>query len=250
MTLRPFALPLVLLALAPAALQAQKPPIPVTDAPPPPEFGSPAELGTAGGSLVLALPTGEFKRYVNVGGGVNGFLDIGLGRHSPAGIRIDGTFILYGNERRRVPLSSTVQLVYVDVNTSNQIVNLGIGPRIAARSGAIRPWVGGEIGFSYFWTSSSVAGSDNAGPFASSTNFKDFTLAWRAGGGLLVQVGHGRTPIYLDLAAHYLRNGRVSYLRPGSIDTSVSPPVITPIESETNLWLVQLGVTAGLLSRR
>jgi len=30
----------------------------------------------------------------------------------------------------------------------------------------------------------------------------------------------------------------------------VSPPVITPIESETNLWLVQLGVTAGLLSRR
>ena len=157
MTHRPFALPLVLLALAPAALHAQKPPVPVTDAPPPPEFGMPSELGTAGGSLVLALPTGEFKRYVNAGGGVNGFLDIGLGEHSLAGIRIDGTFIIYGNERRTVPLSSTVQLVYVDINTSNQIVNLGIGPRIAARSGAIRPWVGGEIGFSYFWTSSSVA---------------------------------------------------------------------------------------------
>lgn len=249
MTLRPFA-PLLLLALAPAALRAQKEPVPVTNAPPPPEFATPTEFGFAGASLVLALPTGEFKRYVNVGGGINGFFDVALGSHSTAGIRIDGTFILYGNERRRVPLSSTVQLVYVDVNTSNQIFTLGIGPRIAARGGAIRPWVGGAVGFSYFWTSSSVAGSDNAGPFASSTNFEDFAFAWRAGGGLLVRLGHGRTPIYLDLAAQYLRNGRVSYLRPGSIDTSVSPPIITPIESETNLWLVELGVSVGLLSRR
>ncbi len=250
MPLRP-STPLLLLALLPAGLAAQKPPVPVTDAPPPPAFQeAPSEIAFTGGSLVLALPTGEFKRYVNAGGGFNGFFEVKFGRESAAAIRLDGTFILYGNERRRVPLSSTVQLVYVDVNTSNQIFSLGVGPRIAARSGAIRPWVAGEIGFSYFWTSSSVSGSDNAGPFASSTNFEDFAFAWRAGGGLLVRLGHGRTPLYLDLAAHYLRNGRVSYLRPGSIDTSVSPPVITPIRSETNLWLVEVGISVGLLSRR
>lgn len=248
MALRP-STPLLLLALLPAGLAAQKPPVPVSDAPPPPAFEAPAEMGLAGGSLVLALPVGEFKRYVNAGGGVSGFFDVRLGSQSAVGIRLDGTFILYGNERRRVPLSSTVQLVYVDVNTSNQIVNVGIGPRIAARSGGIRPWVGGAIGFSYFWTSSSVAGSDNVGPFASSTNFEDFTFAWHAGGGVLVRLGHGRTPVYLDLAAVYLRNGRVQYLRPGSIDTSVSPPVITPIESETDLWMISLGVSVGLTRR-
>lgn len=249
MTLRPFA-PLLLLALAPAALRAQKEPVPVTDAPPPPEYQAPAEIGFAGASLVLALPTGEFKRYVNAGGGLSAFVDFKLGSQSAAGLRLDGTFILYGSERRRVPLSSTVQLVYVDVVTSNQIFTLGFGPRIAARRGAIRPWIGAEVGFSYFWTSSAVAGSDNSGPFASSTNFHDFAFAWRAGGGFLVQVGHGRNPVFLDFAAHYLRNGRVSYLRPGSIDTSVSPPAITPIQSETNLWLVEAGVTIALVSKR
>ena len=242
--------PVLLLALLPAGLAAQKPPVPVTDAPPPPEYRSPAELGTVGGRLVLALPTGEFKRYVSAGGGLDGFIDIGFGSESPAGIRLDGTFILYGDERRTVPLSSTVNLVYVNVNTSNQIFSLGIGPRIAARRGGLRPWVAGEIGFSYFWTSSSVAGTSSGEPFASSTNFDDLTFAWRAGGGLLVRLGHGRTPIYLDLAASYLRNGSVSYLRPGSIDASVNPPVITPIRSETNLWLVELGVAVGLVPKR
>jgi hypothetical protein len=242
--------PLLAVALAPVTARAQKPPVPVSDAPPPPAYEAPSEIGLAGANLVLALPTGEFKRYVNVGGGIGAFLDFNFGSESAAGIRLDGTFILYGSERRRVPLSSTVQLVFVDVVTSNQIFTLCLGPRIAARRGAIRPWVAGAAGFSYFWTSSAVEGSDNSGPFASSTNFHDFAFAWRAGGGALIRLGHGRTPLYLDLAAHYLRNGRVSYLRPGSIDTSVSPPVITPIQSETNLWLVEAGITIGLVSRR
>jgi len=207
-------------------------------------------IGWAGGSLALALPQGEFADYVQIGGGINGFVAIKLSEDGLASIRLDGTILVYGSETRRVPLSSTVNLVTVDVTTSNQILSFGIGPQLAATSGWIRPYMSGSVGFSYFWTSSSVRGADNIESFATSTNFGDGALALRAGGGIWVQLTRGRKPLWLDLAAHYVRNGRVSYLRPGSIDASFSPPRIHPIESETNFWLVQLGVATTLQGPR
>jgi hypothetical protein len=246
MTLRPF-VALLLAALVPPAARAQKRPVPVADAPPPPEYEAPREIGWAGASLVLALPTGEFKQYVNAGGGLAAFFAVKLAPDGAASIRLDGTFLIYGSETRRAPL---VPLVSVDVTTSNQIFTFGLGPQLTATRGALRPYVNGAAGFSYFWTSSSVEGTNNTTPFASSTNFHDFAFMWRAGGGVWIRLGHGRTPLWLDLAAHYVRNGRVSYLRPGSIDTSFNPPVIHPIQSETNLWLVEAGVTLGLVPRR
>lgn len=250
MTIRPFAT-LLLLALAPVAARAQKTPRPVPDAPPPPEYAPVRSFGWAGGSLVLALPTGEFKNYVHVGGGLNGFAAIKLDPAGALSLRLDGTFLLYGAESRRVPLGSgALSLITVDVTTSNTIFSLNFGPQLTATRGPVRPYAMGGVGFSYFWTSSSVSGSDQSNqPFASSTNFGDGTFAVRAGGGVWVQVGRGRTPIWLDLGAQYVWNGRVSYLRPGSIDTSVSPPLIHPITSETHLWLIHLGVSAGLVPK-
>lgn len=253
MTVRPLIAVLAVLCLAvlPAAARAQKQPVPVRDAPPPPEYQAPPGIGWAGGNLVLALPTGEFKRYVSVGGGLDGFVALRLGE-SAVSLRLDGTWILYGSETRRVALGSgPLSLVDLDVTTSNSIVNFTIGPQLIAPSGAIRPYLFGGVGFSYFWTYSSVSGTDNSQPFANSTNFGDGTFALRGGGGLWIQVGRGRTPIWLDLGAEYVRNGRVKYLRQGSIAFDLSgSPVYTAIESETNLVLVHLGVSLGLAPRR
>jgi hypothetical protein len=251
MTFRPL-VPLLLLALVPPAARAQKRPVPVADAPPPPEYEAPREMGWAGGSLVLALPTGEFKRYVNAGGGLSGFAAFKLGRESAVSLRLDGTYLIYGIETRRVTLGpGPLALVGVDVRTSNSIVNFVVGPQLTATRGALRPYLFGGIGFSYFWTYSSVSGTNNAQPFASSTNFDDGSLALRGGGGLWLQVGHGRTPIWIDLGAEYVRNGRLRYLREGSITfDATGNPVYSPIESETNLVLVHLGVAVGLRPRR
>jgi hypothetical protein len=241
----------ICLALVPCAVRAQKHPVPVGDAPPPPDFGPPPLLGWGGGSLDLALPTGEFKQYVNVGGGATGFVALRLGSEGTLSLRLDGTYLIYGSETRRVPLGSgPLALVGVDVTTSNSIVNFVIGPQLTAASGAVRPYAFGGIGFSYFWTYSSVRGTNNTEPFASSTNFGDGTFSLRGGGGLWIQVGHGRTPIWLDLGVDYLRNGRVQYLREGSITFDLSGnPIFTPIESETNLVLVHVGVSVGLVRR-
>jgi hypothetical protein len=246
MTHHPTTLLVLALALCPAIAAAQRPN--PADGP----VGKSVALrpmraiGWGGGSLALALPRGEFADYVHLGGGLNGFLAFKLSPQGTLSLRLDGTFLIYGSETRRVPLSSTVNLVTVDVTTSNMIASMGIGPQLAATSGWIRPYVNGSVGFSYFWTSSSVRGADNIDAFASSTNFGDAAFALRGGGGLWIQLTHGRTPLWLDLAAHYVRNGRVQYLRPGSIDASVSPPLIHPIESETDFWLVQLGVSTSL----
>ena len=92
-----------------------------------------------------------------------------------------------------------------------------------------------------------MRGTSNGADFASSTNFDDFTFAASGGGGLWITLHAGPRPIRLDLGARYLNNGRVKYLREGSIheapDGSIS---FKPIESESNLVLYHLGVSVGL----
>ena len=246
---RTFAL-LAALAALPAALGAQRPPETPWQ---PPQWGEKQEVpvvGWVGGGLALALPVGEFANYVNVGGGFSGFGALPLSEDGAVSLRLDATFLLYGSETRRVPLSTTVQLVTVDVTTSNQIFGLAVGPQLSRPRGGVRPYVTAQVGFSYFATTSSVGGTHDADPFATSTNFDDFTLALRGGGGVWVRLSRGPTPVWLDLSAQYVRNGRVQYLREGSITFSgTGAPIYHPIESETHLWLVQAGVAVGLHSK-
>lgn len=202
------------------------------------------EEGFGGLSAVLAVPQGEFAEFVGLGGGLAGFGVVNLDRRGSVGLRFDGSLVFYGHETQRVPLSETVRRVLVDVTTSNFIVTLGLGPQIQRPEGVLRPYGYAGIGFSYLATVSSVSGTRGFDSFASTTNFDDFTFAWYSGGGLRVQVSHGRTPVAIDLGARYVGNGRARYLTEGSIrETSTGELVITAIESETNLVLYHLGVS-------
>jgi len=213
--------------------------------------GPDGSIGYAGGSLALALPVGDFRNYVSVGGGINGFVAMKLARDGAASIRLDGTFLIYGSDTYRTQLSPTIPQVNVDVTTSNLIFGMAVGPQLMRPSGAVRPYVSGGVGFSYFATVSSVSGTHDVEPFAESTNFDDFTLAWRGAAGLLIQVGRGRTPIWLDFSGHFVRNGMTRYLRPGGIDVDpiTNGLIIDPVESETAFWLVHAGVTFGIQPR-
>lgn len=251
MTTRTALLLCLTLAALPGAAAAQKPYVPRPIAPLGDEADADRIVAWGGGGLVLALPVGEFSRYVNVGGGLNLFGALPLARRGAASIRLDATFLIYGSETRRAPLSGTVQLVTVEVTTSNQIIGLAIGPQLTATSGGIRPYVNGQVGFSYFATVSSVRGTNDVEDFARSTNFDDITLALRGGAGVWLRLTHGRTPVWLDLSAEYVRNGRVQYLREGSITfDQTGAPIYHPIESETHLWQVQVGIAVGAPARR
>lgn len=197
----------------------------------------------------LAVPVGEFGNHVNLGGGggIGGLLF--LDERGYAAMRVDGSFVVYGHESYRTSLSPTIPFVDVDVSTTNSIFALGLGPQVYLGSGPLRPYFYGTVGFSYFVTETSVSDDDYDEPFASTTNFDDFSLALAAGGGLSVSVRGGENPISLDLAAHYQHNGLTEYLTDGAQNLHALPRGgwrASPVVSDANLVTYRVGVSVGM----
>lgn len=206
-----------------------------------------------GVQVMYARPVGEFHEYVKHGGGLNLNLVWPITAENPLALRVDGGFVVYGSETRRVCFSGTVGCrVQLDLTTTNSIAYLNAGPQLMLPTGAVRPYVNGAIGFSYFGTSSQVEGtSSGSDPIASTTNFDDITLSFAGGGGILVRLASGRVPVHLDLGARYFANGEVEYLKKGDIQDNPDGSItITPTRSEANLVTFQLGVTLGARAGR
>lgn len=199
--------------------------------------------GFGGGGFLIAEPVGEFADFVGTHGGFGGAVTFGRS----LGLRVGASVLIYGHESRPIPLGGTGGLVWLDLSTNNYIVSLGVGPQITLGEGPLQLYGFGTVGLGYFGTTSSVSGSFDYEPFASTTNFDNATLALETGGGLQIRVANRRRPVFLDLSARYVRNGRVRYLTESGIrenpDGSFS---LYPIESQANLVVFQVGVSVGL----
>jgi hypothetical protein len=203
----------------------------------------------AGGGLAIAQPRGEFNEYVRVGGGLLAFARFDLGTRGLVGIRIHGGFLTYGNETQRVCLGGGVGCrIEVDLTTSNNIVLAGVGPELSVPLGASRLYGNALLGFDYFSTDSSVQGSQQQDPFASSRNFGDGGFSWNLGGGLEIPLARARqVPLALDLGLSYQNNGRREYLTRGDIvdhpDGSIE---FDPKRSDADFLIWRLGISAGI----
>ena len=199
-------------------------------------------------SFIQTRPTGDFGSNIGLGYGMNLAYQFRLDDAGVLSLRADGGFAVYGSESFRVPLSSTVGgRITVKVNTSNSLLPLSIGPQLTWPRGFIRPYVNAGIGTQLFVTRSSVEGSDDNREFASTTNQSDWTSALVAGGGVYVPVYEGRTKVQIDLGAQYRKGGRAQYLRPGSIEDLPNGEIrVNPMESDTRMVVVRLGVRVGL----
>ncbi|HEX9188639.1 MAG TPA: hypothetical protein VGB87_16280 [Vicinamibacteria bacterium] len=225
----------VLLAwMLPAVVVAQP-------APPPPRHRDGGMLGFYG---VGGAPTGYFGQVV---GGSWGFGLSGVwqpGRRS-LGLRGEGSYTQYGSESREVPIGGTGGRVMGDLTTSNEISNFAIGPQLTIGHGALRPYVVATVGLSHFATRTLLK-EDHDCPdedcvIASDTNYSDWTLAWSAGGGLLLSVG--RTA-FVDVAVRYVGNGTVNWLAEGDlVDAADGAARPLPRRSEANI----VQVTAGFV---
>lgn len=222
-----------LLAVLPQAARAQGSPGPVR--------------GRLGIGLEVAKPVGEFSDYVDAGGGLRGFGLLALDPAGVFGLRLDGSFVIYGHQSRRVPLSPTVPLIDVDVNTDNQIIFGSLGPQITFPIGPVRPFLRGGLGVSYFATTSSAKGTSSSGSFARTTNLHDTRFALEGGGGVWIHLGGSRTPIDLSLEATYVHNGKTRYLTKEGIVTQPDGSVtLDPVRSGANLLTFNLGVVFGI----
>ena len=199
-----------------------------------------------GGGLSIAQPVGEFKNYINAAVGLNFNLVQQLDPQGALAIRVDGGYLIYGDETKSAALSPTLGRIRVDVNTTNNIAALSVGPQLMVPNGTFRPYVNGAVGVSYFFTESSIKGSDSP-DFASTTNYDDATFAWSAGAGLYIPVRRGARPISIDLGARYYGNGQARYLKEGSITEDGQGNIyFDPIRSNTNMITYQIGVTFGV----
>jgi opacity protein-like surface antigen len=199
-------------------------------------------------AFIQSRPTGAFQKNVGFGYGANLAYLFRLDNSGVVSLRGDVGMAVYGNEHFHTPLSSSIGgRVRVKVNTNNYIVPLSIGPQLTWPRGSFRPYVHAGIGGQYFFTQSSVEGEDSEWEFANTTNQDDWTSAWVAGGGIYIPVYQGKTNVMLDIGAQYNNGGRAQYLKPGSIEDLPNSQIrITPLESETHVVLVRIGIKIGL----
>jgi hypothetical protein len=213
-------------------------------------FAEPA--GYVGASFVGADAVGQLSAYIDNGFGGQIWGAMPLEPTNRFRLRADFGFLIYGNEHRNVCLAAPVGCrIELDMNTTNAILYGGLGPELVLMTGPIEPYVNASFGFTYFGTTTSLSGTNNADDFASTTNYSDGMFAWRAGGGVRMRVSAGRTPVWLDFGVERHENGVAEFLTKGDIiDHPDGSITLLPNRSEANLVAFRFGVTVGIPHRR
>jgi len=206
--------------------------------------------GAWGLSFVAAEPVGELALYFDNGFGaqINGSWPMS----SDGAVRLRGDLglLVYGHERLHycysVPFGCRIE---ADLTTTNSIVYAGVGPELALPLGALEPYAYATTGLSYFATVSSLShdwGDDGPG----TTNYSDFVLAWKFGGGMRLRLGRGPRPVALDFGVERHRNGVAEFLTRGDIvDEPDGSITVYPNRSEANLTTFRFGISLGLGGR-
>lgn len=234
---RPLALLLAFGGLTTTARAQLTPPLPAAPKP---------IKSFVGGGLVVSQPVGEFSDNVGVGGGAALTFMQSLDAKGILSFRGDFAYLIYGHEHRQIPFP-TAPRVQLDLNTYNSILHLSVGPQLAAVAGPIRPYVSGQVGFSYLFTESSLSGTDDSEPFAETPNHHFGKIAYLGSGGFLIPLRVRSTPVAIDLGAQYMYIGKARYLTPGDIhEASDGTVTYSEHHSQANMVMYRLGVRVGV----
>lgn len=199
------------------------------------------DRGAWGLGFLVGVPVGQFGEMVDEHPGIGAALTLG----GPVGLRLGGSVLVYGHRREFYQLSGYGGRLFIDGDVDNLIATMGIGPQITIGGGPLRLYGYGTLGFSYFATVTSFGSCGRCGG-GDVTHFDDWALAREVGAGLELRLAR-RRPIYLDLSARYLRNGRVRYLTEGSLYEALDGSLgLQPIETHANLLAFQIGISVAL----
>lgn len=182
---------------------------------------APTGRGSVGVHFQVSEPKGDFARNSDNGFGAGAYVLARMDKNSILNFRADVSFLNYARSSRRIPLANSGGLINLDLNTTSNIVSVLAGPQLLGPTGVFTPYATALGGFSVFWTSSTVEGSDNSNtPFASSTNSSDAVWAYGGAVGSYIRVANGRNPVRIDLGARFLRHDDVRYLNDERIRTA------------------------------
>lgn len=199
-------------------------------------------------SAVQTRPLGALGRNIGFGYGISAAFLLPLDRSGLLSLRAEIGESEYGHETRRTAFSESVgDRVEVKVRTSNAVVPVSLGLQGNLAAGSVSMYLHGGVGAMAFYTASRVEPMAGGMPLASTVNQSDVALTWNVGGGFSLPLSNGPRLLLLDVGAQYIGGGKASYLAPGSIvDLPNGHIAITPMESNTHLLAVHLGVRVGL----
>jgi len=195
--------------------------------------------------FTTVIPTGEFDRNVrNNGYGVSGNVLFGI-RRSPFLVGLDAGVATYGSDEHTEPISTTIPELRVKVRTNNNIVLTHLVFRAQPRTGNVRPYAEGLVGFKYLFTDTSVLNDSNDEKLPSTKNLSDWTFSYGFGGGVQIRLARlgSSGDISLDTKLRYLRGQRAEYLKEGSIRREGGAVFFDVLSSRTDVLLAQIGVT-------
>jgi hypothetical protein len=241
MTVSPSTIRSIRRSLSVAALAAIcAPPLAAQDTP----IGDSKGPVTAGIALNISQPRGAFAETTNLGVGLSGNALFRLDPNSIFNIRAELAFLNYGNVNQRVPLSPTLgNLIRVDLRTSNNIASFVVGPQLLGPTGVFTPYASALAGFSAFWTTSTVEGSNEQTPFASTTNSSDFAWAYGGAAGAYLRITDGARPVRMEVGMRYLRHDDVTYLTADEVRASAREGRdAQPIKSRVDFYTYLIGV--------
>ncbi len=218
---------------------------------PPPDAAAAGPTRVQGGiGMLAAAPLGEFGTNIDSAGGFSGHLAVSLGE-SVVTLGGEAAYLWYGEESRKVPLSTTIPDLVVTVNTDNAMFLLHGRVRAQPRQGRWRPYVDGLFGFTDIFTKTSIERTDcNAflfvcEPLLESTNSRDFALSYGGGAGVMVGFGFPPSAARLDISLRYLRGGEAEYLREGAIRREGGQAFFDFSRSRTDMVMLYIGVAVG-----
>ena len=192
--------------------------------------------------FLAGIPIGSFGRRVGVSPGAAVDFAARAGR---APVSVGGTvdYVLYGTETRRIALFPEVPEVLSDVNTYYNLLRAHALVRVQPRTGRVRPYAEGLVGFGYVWTRTSIDLADDDGN-ASTTHLGEFAPSLGAGGGVTIGLWEQRDArLGLDIGLRYLTGSEVNYLTPGDLKRDETGVTFEPTRSTASLFGVQIGVS-------
>ena len=195
-----------------------------------------------GGDVAIAQPKSELAANVGTGYGFDANGMFALDPKGVLSLRADFGGLQYGRETKRIPSIVTGRVRY-DLETDNRIAFGSIGLQLQAPDGWFRPYANAAVGFTNFFTESSLSSPDDSFEPITNTNHSDASSAWIFGGGIKIPFGKYSSGA-LNLGARYFYGGHATYLTKGDIvDNPDGSVTLNTRESKTDLVLWQIGAS-------
>lgn len=213
---------------------------------------APAQNWQAGGHLIVGFPQGAFNSRVgHAGFGISGLIGC-QPVQQPLLIGIQVGLLNYGSQT----WPASTDRGTVEVRSNNNILLVHALVRLQADQGFLRPYLEGLVGLNWLFTSSMFETSpDYYGESETSLEieFDDTAFSFGGGGGLQILLSGGegegeetedggKSEWLIELGVRYLAGSRSQYLKEGAIHTWSGEATFTPLESKTDLLMIQAGI--------